>query len=120
VRRRRRRRKEAKARQRNRGTTPLSTGLPGSKAVWRRRSAEEAEGAEDHPGRPSRSPLDGGAATSSAAQEESASSEAAEVPGRRAIRPDPEPATLGGEARAGGGGSEAREGPTGAGGALGE
>ncbi len=40
--------------------------------------------------------------------------------GRRAIRPTPDPATAEGEARAGGGGSEAREGPTGAGGPLGE
>jgi hypothetical protein len=48
--------------------------------------------------------------------------EAAVAADRRHTRllPDPVPEPPGGEARAGGGDSEAREGPTGAGGALGE
>ncbi len=95
--------------------------------AWVKGSVAEAArrgggGAEGLPGRPTCSPWDGGAATRSAAQEEPVLSETAEAPGRRAIHPtpDPEPATPEGEARAGGGGSEVREGPTGAGGALGE
>ncbi len=44
----------------------------------------------------------------------------AEVRRHTRLLPDPVPEPLGGEARAGGGDSEAREGPTGAGGALGK
>jgi hypothetical protein len=79
------------------------------------------EAAEGRPDRPTSSTLVGGAATRRAALAEPFTSEAA---GRRSIRlapdPDPDPAPPEGEARAGGGDSEAREGPTGAGGALGE
>jgi hypothetical protein len=124
MRRKKRRRKEAKARQRSRAMTQPSTGRPGSKAVWRKLSAgeAEAEAAEGRPDRPTSSTLDGGEATRCAALAEPVSSEVAEAADRRPIRltPDPDPATPEGEARAGGGDSEAREGPTGAGGALGE
>ncbi len=92
--------------------------------MWRKLSAEEAkaEEAEGCPDRPTSSPLYGGEATSRAARVEPFSSKAAEAADRRAIRltADPEPAAPEGEARAGGGGSGAREGPTGAGDALGE
>ncbi len=78
--------------------------------------------AEDRQDGPTISTLVGGAATKCAALAEPVTSEAAEAGDRRHTRlvPDPVPALPGGEARAGGGDSEAREGPTGAGGALGE
>jgi hypothetical protein len=80
------------------------------------------EAAEDRQDRPTFSTLVGGAATRCVALAEPVTSEAAESAGRRHTRlvPDPDPAPPEGEARAGGGDSEAREGPTGAGGALGE
>jgi hypothetical protein len=82
------------------------------------------EAAEGRPDRPTSSTLVGRAATRCVALVEPVTSEAAEAAGRRYTRlapdPDPEPAPPEGEARAGGGDSEAREGPTGAGGALGE
>jgi hypothetical protein len=80
------------------------------------------KGAGDRQGGPTTRTLVGGAATSRAALPEPATSEAAVAADRRHTRllPDPVPEPPGGEARAGGGDSEAREGPTGAGGALGE
>jgi hypothetical protein len=78
--------------------------------------------AGDRQGGPTTRTLVGGAATNRAALPEQATSEAAVAADRRHTRllPDPVPDLPGGEARAGGGDSEAREGPTGAGGALGE
>ncbi len=76
----------------------------------------------DRQGGPTTCTLVGGAATSRAALPEPATSEAAVAADRRHTRllPDPVLEPHGGEARAGGGDSEAREGPTGAGGTLGE
>ena len=78
--------------------------------------------AGDRQGGPTTRTLVGGAATSRAAPPEPATSEVAVAADRRHTRllPDPVPVPPGGEARAGGGDSEAREGPTGAGGARGE
>ncbi len=109
-----RRRREAKARRYD-AAEHRPAWVKGSVAV-------ATEAAEGRPDRPTSSTLVGGAATRCAALAEPVSSEAAEAAVRRSIRltPDPDPATPEGESRAGGGDSEAREGPTGAGGALGE
>jgi hypothetical protein len=80
------------------------------------------KGAGDRQGGPTTRTMLGGAATSCADLPEPATSEAAVAADKRHTRllPDPVPEPPGGEARAGGRDSEAREGPTGAGGALGE